>query len=152
MRSYLISLCAAGILCGILSTIVPAKGSIGKVFKLLSGLFLLYTLISPLITLRLQDFSQYFDELALDADLAVSIGTAAAQEDTDRIITQRLQAYISDKASSLGADLIIDVTLQNSIPSAVSINGPASPYVKNQLSKWITNNLGIEAEAQYWNE
>ena len=152
MKAYLISICIAAVICSIFSTIVPAKGTNGMLLKLLSGLFMLYTLLSPLVTLKLQDFTEYWDDLTLDAESAVSAGTLSAQMEKEKIIMQQTQAYILEKAKSLGAELSVEVLLSNGIPDEVNISGAASPYVKSQITALITDDLGIEAEAQHWND
>ena len=152
MKAYLISVCIAAVICSIFSVIVPAKGTNGTLLKLLSGFFMLYTLLSPLLTLKLQEFTEYWEDLTLEAESAVSAGTLSAQIEKEKIIIQQTQAYILEKAKSLGAQLSVEVILSDGIPNTVNIRGAASPYAKKQITAMITEDLGIEAEAQHWNE
>ena len=152
IKSYFISVCAAAIICAVLSMLVSSKGSTAMLIKLLSGLFMMYTLLSPLLSMRLREFTQYCENLSLYADSAVSEGLLLAQTERETLIIQQLEAYILRKADSLGAELSVEILLSDGIPDTVNISGTVSPYVKSQLSKWISDNLGIIAEAQYWNE
>lgn len=152
MKSYLISICIAAVICSILSNLVSAKGTSGTLLKLLSGLFMLYTLLSPLATLRLQAFTAYWEDLTLDAESVANAGISSAQLEKEKIITQQTQAYILEKAKSLDAQLNVEVLLADGIPNAVNISGAVSPYVKSQIIALITDDLGIRAEAQYWND
>ena len=120
--------------------------------KLLSGLFMMYTLLSPLLSMRLREFTQYWENLSSYADSTVCEGLLLAQTERETIIIQQAEAYILRKADSLGAELSVEILLSDGIPDTVNISGTVSPYVKSQLSKWISDNLGIIAEAQYWNE
>ena len=152
MKSYLISVCIAAVICSIFCNVIPGKGSNGVLLKLLSGLFMLYTLLSPLVTLRLQAFTEYWEALSLDAESAVNAGTISAETEKEMIIMQKTQAYILEKAKSLGAQLSVEVLLSDGIPNEVHIGGAVSPYVKSQITALITNDLGIGAEAQHWKE
>jgi hypothetical protein len=152
MKSYLISVCGAAMVCSIISGFSTGKGSIGALIKLLCGLFMLYTLFAPVLTLKLQTYTDHWNQLTLEAEYNANIGTTYAQKEMNAIISEQTITYISEKTSSLGLDMDIDVSINNGIPDAVYISGAISPYAKKQLSNWLTNQLGIEAEAQYWTE
>jgi hypothetical protein len=132
--------------------LLSSRGTTSMLIKLLSGLFMMFTLLSPLLSVRLKEFTQHWEDLSLYADSAVSEGLSLAQAERETIIIQQAEAYILQKADSLGVELSAEVLLSDGIPDAVNISGAASPYVKMQLGKWISDNLGIKAEAQYWNE
>jgi hypothetical protein len=56
-----------------------------------------------------------------------------------------------DKAESLGAELTVEVMLDDSqipIPTKVRIRGNISPYNREKLSSIIERDLGIPTEAQ----
>ena len=69
------------------------------------------------------------------------------------IIRESTAAYISDKASVLGASVNVKVELDNDMvsrPSRVTVIGNLSPYVKKPLSTYIQKELGISEDAQIW--
>ena len=150
VKEYLISITAAAIISGIVTGLTKKSGSISAIIRLLSGLFMAVTILYPFIDLRLDEFQFYLDQMSLDAGSAADFGKDAAETEIKQIITERSRAYILEKANALGADLEIEVFLQDRIPASVQISGAVSPYAKLQLSQYITANLGISPEDQLW--
>ena len=69
------------------------------------------------------------------------------------IIKGETEAYILDKAASLGVELEVDVLLEDMYPMApktVRLSGSVSPYVRNRLQNIIAEELGISKENQIW--
>lgn len=77
-------------------------------------------------------------------------GKRFADEEIEKIIIEQTQAYILDKADDFGAGLEVEVFVKDLIPCSVSISGPISPLAKSQLSRYISENLGIPSEEQNW--
>ena len=153
IRQYLLSIVAAAIVSALAINMIGKKGIYTTVVKLLAGLFLSITIISPWTKLQLQDLSSYFSDLELDAEDIVSEGEDMAVSATASIIKEQVTAYILDKASSLGLNLEVEVTMTESsppVPSAVALKGTASPYAKQHLQQIITDELGIPEENQSW--
>ena len=67
-----------------------------------------------------------------------------------RIIKQKTETYILDKANALGAEITVQVVLEDYIPAGVTIMGDVSPFVKSNLSASITQELNIPPEEQIW--
>ncbi len=151
IHMYLISLCAAAIVCGIIIKLSPEKWSGAVLIKLLCGVFMLITLLSPVISLPVYEFQAYFDQLSTDAASIAAQGKEYAQKETDSIMQQHVNAYIQEKAQSLGMDLNVNVTVKDGILCSISIFGAASPYKRLQLSEYIRDHLGIALEDQQWN-
>lgn len=149
-RNYLISVTAAAMIAGIVIALTKKNGSISSIIKLLSGLFVAITILHPIVDLPLNDLQLRLDHVSFDSKEAVAYGKKAADEEMMQIITERSCAYIQEKANSLGADLQIEVFLQDLIPSSVQITGAVSPYAKLRLSQYIANELGISLEDQLW--
>ena len=81
------------------------------------------------------------------SDLEMSTGAMIA------IIKEETEAYILDKAASLGVTLSVEVMVEDgNVPrlSGVQLSGQVSPYARQQLSTWISNDLGISKENQKW--
>ena len=73
---------------------------------------------------------------------------------SDEYIKTQAQAYILDKAASMGADLTAEVILADSkpcVPSCVILSGAASPYVKRQLTETLAQQLAISEDNVVWN-
>ena len=154
IRNYLLSIVCVSLICGIAVTVVGKNESFGKVIKLLAGLIMAVVVIAPWTTIQINDISLYFESLELDAKDAVNDGIAYADEQKQAFIKEKAEAYIWDKAASLGAELEINVELSDEgfpKPIQVSLSGMISPYNKSILVKDISQNLGIPEEEQHWN-
>lgn len=153
LRTYLIGLVAAAILTGIVTQLMGDKGTQGAMIKLISGLFLVFTVIAPIANIDLsglRDFSADFSEAGEEAAL---IGEDITRESLAAVIKQRSEAYILDKAAGLDVELEVDVTVSDDkmpVPSAVLLRGKVSPYAKARLQSIIVQNLGIDKEKQIW--
>lgn len=153
IRTYLLSVVSAAIICALVMGIVGNKSSHSTVVKLLTGLFLSITVISPLTDLTIGDMTGYFSGLQAYASNLTSEGLMIANTATASIIIDQTEAYILDKATSLGADLDVKVSLTNDappVPKSVIISGTIAPYTKKQLEEIIANDLAIPKEKQSW--
>jgi len=153
IRQYLLSVIGAAILCGIVNSLIGSKSPHAAIIKLISGLCMAFTVISPILKIQIDDYSDYLSSFTDDAKEVVSSGEEIAMNELYAIIKGRTEAYILDKAASLGLDVEVEVTLSNDIPPlpcAVTISGSASPYSKNALAQYIANDLGIPKEDQIW--
>lgn len=153
LRSYMISVLASAIICSIVNRWLGTKGTHGAILKLLTGLFMTITMLSPLIQINLSNTESYFDWITTDADAAVYNGQLIAMESTAEIIKEQTEAYILDKAAFWELNLAVEVTLSESdppVPISVVLRGNASPYAKNQMSSWIASEIGISEDQQIW--
>ena len=70
---------------------------------------------------------------------------------TDAIISAEVEAYILDKAASLGVDLNVEVWLNDTgLPESVALSGQIAPSDRQVLSQFIDHDLGVGEEAQTW--
>lgn len=153
LREYFISVCAAAIICGVIVSLIHIKSGTGELVKLVAGLFLALTVIRPLAQIDLAVMTDLKLDHSQWASEAAAVGENLAKESLQDIIKTRTEAYILDKAASLGLDIQVTVTLsddQTPMPTAVHIHGSASPYAKSQLCDVLTNELGIAKEDQIW--
>lgn len=153
IRQYLISITVAAIICSILPALSERKGTQASLVRLLCGIFLSITIVSPWLDIDVNGISGYLDGIKFDATGAVADGKAEANASRDAIIKTQTEAYILDKASSMQLDITVEVTLNDSdppLPHTVLINGAASPYAKQTLQRMITADLGIPRENQRW--
>ena len=153
IRQYLLSVTASAIICSLITSITEKKGTYAAIVRMLCGLFMAITMISPLLHIRLSDFSVYYGSIMADADTAASNGSFMANEAMAAIIKRETETYILDKASSMGLSLEVEVSLSDSDtqqPQKVWLRGAASPYAKQKLKEMIANDLGIPEENQTW--
>lgn len=154
LKQYLLAVTAAAILCAIVNGLMGEKGTLGAAVRLLTGIFMILTLASPLVRLRLDGLEEITSDISGCADAITASGENSAREAMAEIIKSRTEAYILDKAESLDVRLSVQVELDEGsppAPKAVRLNGNVSPYAKGVLSDMITRDLGIAPEDQIWN-
>lgn len=152
-RSYLLSIIAAAVVCWIAASILPKNGAICALGKLLTGVFMSVTILSPVVTWNLPNFGLYTNQFSADASEAVAMGKCLSNEAMASIIKQQCEAYILDKAADFGANLTVTIQMSEDsipIPCAVTVSGEVSPYARLRLAEIIHDDLGIGEEAQIW--
>ena len=150
VKEYLLSVTAAALICGIVSSLAGRNSSTSKLVKLLCGLFLASAVLKPLVDVRIDNIYDFADGVTLNGDIAVSQGEKMASEEMKRIIKQKTETYILDKAKALGLDIAVVVTLEDYTPATVTITGDVSPYAKADLCASIAQELDIPPEEQIW--
>jgi hypothetical protein len=153
IREYLLSVIAASIICAIIINMIENKGIISAIIKILAGLFIIYTALSPWTKLRLDSLTTYFSDLKLEASMAVTDGKEYSSQATAAIIKNQVEAYILDKASSMDMEITVDVIVEGTSPPSpgyVKICGSVSPYKKQRLEQIIVDELGIPKENLTW--
>lgn len=152
LRSYILSVTAAAILCTLFASLAGKGGSITSIMKFLTGMVLTAVVLQPIVQISDINLHHYLDELNENAAAAVSNGTAASQTALRTGILQKTEAYILDKAAKYGLALEVSVTLDEDTmaPVAVVITGTVSPFAKMELQTMLEEELGIPREAQTW--
>lgn len=120
---------------------------------IITGLFLSITLVSPLKNFQINDLEKYWNDIQTDGQCYIDEGTEMANAALSDIITERTEAYISNEATRLGAQLNVEVKLSDCYPPEpyqVVITGAVSPYQKQVMSHYISENIGIQQEQQIW--
>ena len=97
IRQYLLSVTGAAIICSILMSILGKKGMYSSVIRMLCGLFMAVTMISPVMRIHLKNFEAYFGELNVEANSAVSWGIQTAEDASAEFIKDKTETYIWTK-------------------------------------------------------
>ena len=153
MGKYLLSLVTAAILCGIATSLLGNKGALGTAVKLLAGIYMTLSIVAPWGQLRLGELSELKDQITADGERITVSGQNAAREAMAESIIASTRTYILDKAETFGAELTVEVMLDDSpipVPNGVRIRGNISPYNREKLGSIIERDLGIPTEAQIW--
>jgi len=153
MKDYVLSIIVAGVVCAITQSLLNKRTAVGKILRILTGILMVITVISPIADIRFLNITDYIDGLSLEVDAYVADGKTMAQESIGGIIKSQVEAYILDKATNMNLELAVEVELDdsnNSVPCGVTINGDASPYAKQVLQTYIAETLGIAKEKQMW--
>ena len=151
MSTYIYRIIAAAIICSIVHALFRGDPDHGKRVKMICGLFLMIVIISPLRELNgiqiegaiyKEDGAGYAAEGSMQANVALR-----------EIIIQRCETYIVEKATSMGADINVEVSVSDDTyptPCAITICGAVAPYTKTKLQEVIMDDLGIAKEQQTW--
>lgn len=149
LRKWLLGVIACAMLLSLAEQLCP-EGSVKKIARFTGGLLLLLAMLHPLSTVELPE-EVWSAGGYREAVARLELELEAERENTfaDGIAAE-LDAYIEDKAESLGADVRAAVTLTERgvvpTPESVTLRGTYS----EALSSWITSELGIAKEKQEW--
>ena len=150
IRDYLLSVTAAALICGIVNSLSENNGSVSGMLKLLCGLFLAAVVLKPAVDIKLKDIYAITDRLEIDSRQVIASGEEIADEEMKRIIKEKSEAYILDKAKALGMEIDAEIILEDLVPARVIVTGNLSPFAKSSLSASITQELAIPPEEQIW--
>jgi len=153
IKSYILSVVVVSVISGVISAFISKKGTGTALMKMMVGLFVLITVISPWTKIRFENISDAITINKQDANGIIADGSRYSEEMIKTGITSRAEAYILDKAESLGLDISVTVFLSGSppySPESVEIAGYASPYNKKRIQTVIADDLGICEECQIW--
>lgn len=154
VKEYILNIVAVGMITAICITLVQKNTSAGMIIKMLGGIFLVITLISPLVKIRFDDLSSLWEQVSAEGNVLAQEGSNSTQEALSTVIKEDLEAYILDKADELGLTLRITVQMDQHnavMPQTVKLQGAASPYQKRLLSAFMEEELGITEAQQEWN-
>ena len=150
--TYLLTLTAAALICAF-ATKMPIKGVNAGILRMICGVFMALTVISPLVTIKLESLDGLTDEIWPNASQTTAVGENIAKQAMAELITEKTQAYILDKAADLGVRLNVIVSVSSDdlpVPDGVQLTGDISPYAKSVLTEYMQKQLGIDRKEQVW--
>ena len=153
IRQYILTVICASVLIAIITAFLGEKKHLSGIMKLITGVFIIFTVIAPVISIEIRDFQDFYKDISEDALAVVRQGELMTQQSSQEIIKQQLEAYILDKASSMNLDVDIDLTLEEAAiaePKQITIYGNVSPYSKKMLQTFLVDEIGIPEEMQLW--
>ena len=153
IQEYIISVVAAAIICAIIQSLTLKNTAGTSIIKLLCGVFLAITVIAPLKSFQFEDITEKINILQADAKEYTNEGITAAVSERNAIIKKQTEAYVTNRAESIGLDILVSVQLSDQdmpLPEEIEITGSASPYKKEQLNNYISQDIGIAKENIIW--
>lgn len=153
ISEYILSVAGAAIVCAVVLRLLDGKGSAVGIAKMVTGIFMALTVITPITQVRLSDALNLLPDISDDGRAAVAQGEASAKKALAESISAQAEAYILDKAAQLGVTLSVEVELSEDaipVPVGVRLQGNISPYAKSRLQRILTEDLGIDREDQIW--
>ena len=153
MGEYIFTIILAAIFVSVFRSLLPGKSASAMAIRMISGIFLIVIAIKPLVNIRFGDTLVYFSDIQADASHII----ASAQENTDLeiagVIKEKAESYISHIALEYGAEIKVDLSIQNEspyLPEGVTIIGAVAPLVRQKISKVLETDFSIPEEAQIW--
>ena len=153
VAKYILSVTAAAIIVGIVSSFADPKSGSGAIIKLMGGLFLTVVAIQPVVNFDFDALTAFSVNPIAEGESAAAEGQELAREAMGDIIKSETEAYILDKARTYRAELEAEVELSDDavpVPVGVVVRGSISPYAKAQLQDLIEEELNIPKEDQIW--
>lgn len=154
IRQYLTTIITAVVITVLSIQILGKSSSYAPIIRMIAGVFLTITVISPITTVNISKIYDYFEQFKTSSECYITDGTSWRRSQTSSYIKAQAESYILDKAASLGITLSANIELSDSdppIPVAVELNGDINPYLKQRLQRLIEEDLGVKLEAQTWN-
>ena len=153
LRQYVLSVTAAAMICGVLSTLVN-DGNTKTLIRFIFGLFLTLAVVRPFAGAGFAQLKEMELPLEMQYGDAAVLGEEMARTALADIIKERAEAYILDKAAQMDADIQAEVTVGSGdppLPVAASIFGNLTSDVRSQLQLFLDEELGIPKENLQWN-
>lgn len=150
-RSYLMAIAAAAMAVSLATVLLRGK-ALRKALQLTGGIVLILVVLGPVVKVNLDAFGQYISGITLEQD-AIRSGIEVESKDImARIIQEKTEAYILDKAKALGAEVQVTVTVTEGkdypYPSAATIEGFLTSTQQTMLSADLEQSLAIPKERQ----
>lgn len=152
LRQYALSLICAALIIGILLDLSEQTG-FQKQLRLVCSVFFACILLRPLVSLRFPEVTQFWSNYMTLAEDAAAQGENIRIRSLATIIRQETEAYILKEARAIGADVDVQVELNNGnppVPVAVTLRGSFDASSEEQLGKLLADEVGIPKEHQTW--
>lgn len=155
--NWIKAIACAAIICAAASALTP-KGKVKSVQKLICGIVLIMAIISPLLNKDMPELSLDMSKYREEADKIVQNSESKENRLSRTIIENELNAYILDKAKSLGVTLqSVKISMRWSdqecwYPYEVTLSGKIAQREKDLVAGAIEAELGIPKLRQHWSE
>lgn len=155
VRSWVIGLTGMSLITAVVLTLTP-KGKVRRIVTMVCGLGMVIALISPIMNFDYDSFALYMSDSTEELE-SYGAGLEETNERLTRsIIQERTAAYILDKAESIGvldATFTVNTKMDDEgtwYPWEVTAEGTFTESQSSELVSYITGELGIPEERQYW--
>lgn len=152
LRQYILSVVAAALVCSLISSIM-SQGKAKEWLRLLCAVVMTLVILGPLVKIDGVSLGDFLERWEGDAAFYTNQGEQMALEAVQQSIKEQTEAYILDKAGTLGLSVQAEVTLSQSdppVPVSADLKGEVSPYGKSRLEAILESELGIAKENLTW--
>lgn len=149
LRTWIFSIFAAAIVLSVLNGITP-KGAVRNLERCMGALAMMAVFLNPLTGARWDNFRWTTEDMTSQINEMIVQYEETNAEELKSIIAETTAAYILDKAKSLGQEGEVTVITKERdgvpYPEEVELTIPYDA----ELSRYITTELGMDAEHQFW--
>lgn len=152
LRTYLLSVAAASLLCGVVLSLLP-KGGIRGIVRLLGAMLLIMAVVSPVLKLDTETISVELDNIHTYASDIQEKSLEESERLFSQLIKEQCEAYILDKAGRSVQELDVQIIMGHDgypHPVGVKLCGDLSSEDKRYISAVIEQDLGIPKQRQEW--
>ena len=149
----MLSICGVALTCAIARRFLENRGAAAEIGKIVTGCIMIVVLLKPLSDFRFSALEDITFSANQEAGLAVQYGEENTSSAMERIITEKINAYILQRAAELNVNLETEVVLSKAdipVPEKIYLKGTVAPFAKKQLQKIIEQEIGILKEHQIW--
>lgn len=148
-RTWLLGVISASLILAVLDALIP-KGTVRSIAHFTGGLTLILVILQPFLQIDTDSWKQQYNGCDQQIEEKLAIYEENRQTELRTIIETQTAAYISDKGMAM------DVTCHPKVTTQLRDNLPY-PYEVTldtawnaALSDYITQELGIPPDHQYW--
>ena len=150
LGQYVVSITALALISGFLLALLQ-NGAARSLVRLLSGILLIMTAISPLNDVSIPEMTEFAADYFQEGKEAAGQGELIARKERTVRIKKTLEEYICDKAAAMGVNLHVSVSLDElDAPVSIKLIGNHDEKIQQELQSLITKELGIRKENQEW--
>ncbi len=151
LRTWLLSVLIVSLLCALAEAMMP-EGAVRRVGKLVCGLALLCGVLWPVVQAGPFIGPTWSEEWALELEREQTRLEERLGTDMKRIIEERCDAYIQDKAAQRHRSWKVHVVCREEdglyVPDRAEVPSDLSAEEHEELSRLLTEDLGIPPEKQ----
>ena len=149
LRTWLLSIIAAGLVLAILYALVP-KGRLRPIVRTTGGVALMLVILQPVLGFDFRDFAVSYQDYAQEIQALTEEYRQTASQELTALIEEKTAAYIASKGAELGLDCTaqVETEVRNGVPypSSVTLDVSRDPA----LAAWMAAELDIGESGQHW--
>lgn len=153
IRQWLLGITCAALVASLAESLTP-PGIIRNIGRLTGGLVLLIAMLHPLLSLDQDALTRALTEYKLELSEYDDELEEENRSLMKGIIEERSDAYIQDKAESMGIPCQISVEVGEEgdwpVPESVTVFGTLTDEQRAELTQAIEADFAIPAERQYY--
>ena len=152
LKQCLLRIITAALICAVIQTFQQQR--IAKALtNLVCGLILTVTVITPFRKFSIPVSFEPVVSMSTEASVSAVEGEEMSREALSYIIKTETEAYIQDKATELGAQIDVAVTLSSEeipVPVSAVIRGTFTDQIRENVQEILFTDIGIAKENITW--